>query len=72
MDMSLSKIQKLVTDREASNAAVLGLQTVRHDWATELNSQNTEHLHHQRHPSYGSFLTYAHFPPSLRLCVCPI
>ena len=37
MDMSLSKLQELVMDREAWHAAVHGLQRVRHDWASELN-----------------------------------
>ena len=37
MDRSLSKLQELVMDREAWHAAVLGLQRVRQDWATELN-----------------------------------
>ena len=37
MDMSLSKLQKLVIDREAWSTAVHGSQRVRHDWATELN-----------------------------------
>ena len=36
MDMSLSKLQELVMDREAWRAAVHGVR-VRHDWATELN-----------------------------------
>ena len=35
MDMSLSRLQELVTDREAWRATVHGLQRVGHDWATE-------------------------------------
>ena len=34
MNMSLSKLRELVTDRQAQS---MGSQRVRHDWATELN-----------------------------------
>ena len=37
MDMSLSKLQELVMDREAWRAAVHGVTKSRHDWVTELN-----------------------------------
>ena len=35
MDMSLSKLQEMVKDREAWHTAVHGLQRVRNDWVTE-------------------------------------
>ena len=35
MDMNLSKLQKIVEDREACCATVHGVQRVRHDLATE-------------------------------------
>ena len=41
MDMSLSKIWELVMDREAWCAPVHGVQRVKHDWATELNSASS-------------------------------
>ena len=37
MDMSLSKLQELVMNREAWHAVIQGLQRVRHDLVTELN-----------------------------------
>ena len=37
MDMSLSKFQELVVDREAGMLQSIGSQRVRYDWVTELN-----------------------------------
>ena len=36
MDMSLSELRDLVMDMEAGTLQFMGLQRVRHDWATEL------------------------------------
>ena len=37
MDVSLSEFREMVMDREAWHVRFMGLQRVRHDWATELN-----------------------------------
>ena len=37
MDMSLSKLQELVMDREVWRLQPMGLQRVEHNWAIELN-----------------------------------
>ena len=42
VEMSLSRLQELVMDREAWCAAVHGLQRVGQDWATELNGTDSQ------------------------------
>ena len=49
MDMSLSKPQELVMDREARRAAVHGSQRVGHNWANELKFKNEFHTHTKNH-----------------------
>ena len=44
MDMSLGKLQELVMDREPWHATGHGSQTVRHNWATELNWCTSSHM----------------------------
>ena len=51
MDMSLSKFQELVMEGKRVMLQSMGLQTVGHDWATELNWYNT-----QSHRSRSSML----------------
>ena len=42
MDMGLDGLWELVMDREAGVLRFMGLQRVRQDWATELNSTNMQ------------------------------
>ena len=44
MDMSLSKLQEFIMDREACHAGVRGSQRIGHDWATELNWSVDSHF----------------------------
>jgi len=44
MDMSLGELQEMVMDREGwKSQPFMGLQRIRHDWATELNTAQTVH-----------------------------
>ena len=45
LDVSLSKLQELVMDRETWHAAVHGVAKVRHDWATKLNWAQCNNAH---------------------------
>ena len=44
MDVSLSELRELVMDREASRAAIHGVQRVGHNWATERNGTELKGL----------------------------
>ena len=46
MDMSLSKLQELVMDREAWCAAVHRVTKNRHDWVTGLNCKSLKYQHY--------------------------
>ena len=45
MDMSLSKLQKLVMDRKTWRAAVHRVTRVKHNWETELNWKYSVHFY---------------------------
>ena len=44
MDMDLGGLQELVMDREAGCVRLMGLQRIGHDWATEMNWTELNHL----------------------------
>ena len=50
-DMSLSKLQEIVKDREAWHLQAMGLQTVRHNLPTKQQQQQGREFIFQRHPS---------------------
>ena len=51
-DMTLSKLQELVMDRDAWWAAVsMGLQRVGHNWATEKQRQGIDVRDASKHPT---------------------
>ena len=59
MDISLSKLQELATDREAWCAAVHGVTKVRHDWATELNWPIPSDLFCTPCPCWGNIFCFS-------------
>ena len=50
-DMSLSKLQEIVKEREAWHLQAMGLQTVRHNLPTKQQQQQGREFIFQRHPS---------------------
>ena len=44
-DVNLSKLWEMVRDKEPWRAAVLGLQRVRHNWATEQQNSFSTCIH---------------------------
>ena len=64
MDMSLSKLQELVKDREAWHVQSMESQKVGHDWATELNWPPHDNLKHTR--SVYFFIHHASVSPDVK------
>ena len=63
MDISLSKLQELVMDREAWCLPSMGSQRVEHDWVTELN--RTEMLFSKKKFHFSDSFFYIIFPSEL-------
>ena len=80
MDLSLSKLQELVMDREASHAGVHGGRKVRYEWAIELKQLATVNfcVHGSGTLSQLSWMVLiqewsgvqSHLEAQLYLCVC--
>ena len=50
MDMSLSKLRKIVKDREAQCAVIHGVAKIGHDWATEQQQPTAYYFQNYSYP----------------------